>query len=253
MSTPQRHSVLMIDDNVELTELVKQLFDPKEFLFVSAKDGTEGLLKARNQKFDVVVTDIRMPRMDGVTFVQQYRKLIKDETPLLLYSAHLEEVPRELKSYKNIYHLAKPSQGYELIERVRSLASLSHAPTETTSQFVYFKAGSFIFHEGDSGADGFMIEYGEVEIVKEFSNGPVAVIDTLEPGEFLGSCPSLECQFRFFAARAKTDVKAKRIPFGLINKEIDGHPDWFIAMVRGNHKRWNVAYQRLRAQIKGAA
>ena len=117
-----RKSVLMVDDNIDLLEMVKMLFDPKEFLLVTAKDGSEGLLKAQNQKFDVVVSDIKMPKMDGIRFIQEFRRLIKHETPVLIYSAHLDELPLPLKNIKSLYRLSKPSQGYELVQRVRSLA-----------------------------------------------------------------------------------------------------------------------------------
>ncbi|MBY0518543.1 MAG: response regulator [Bacteriovoracaceae bacterium] len=250
-----RKSVLMIDDNADLVEVAKVLFDAKEFMFVAAKDGTEGLFKAKNQKFDVIICDIKMPRMDGITFAQEFRRTIKHETPILFYSGHLEEMPLSLKNLKGLYRLAKPSQGYELVQKVRSLASgvtEAAAPTPANINQRRFSAGSFIFHEAENGAEAFMVDEGEVELVKENPDGSVIVLDTLHAGEFLGTWAPTDGQFRFHGARAKTVVKLTEIPQALIKKEMEGKPAWFEALVRGKHQRLQASFQRLKKELKAS-
>lgn len=255
-----RKSVLMVDDNIDLLEMVKMLFDPKEFLLVTAKDGSEGLLKAQNQKFDVVVSDIKMPKMDGIRFIQEYRRLIKHETPVLIYSAHLDELPLPLKNIKSLYRLSKPSQGYELVQRVRSLAEVvvtkdattKVAPVAANPFYKSFEPGSFIFREGDAGADAMVILKGQIGIYKEFSNAQEVLIDTLEEGEFLGEIAPLESQFRYFTAKAIGPVEVTVYPQGALLKEIEGKPEWFQKMIQGQHKRLLNSYQRMRAFIKAA-
>jgi CheY-like chemotaxis protein len=255
-----RKSVLMVDDNIDLLEMVKMLFDPKEFLLVTAKDGSEGLLKAQNQKFDVVVSDIKMPKMDGIRFIQEFRRLIKHETPVLIYSAHLDELPLPLKNIKSLYRLSKPSQGYELVQRVRSLAEAANnketttkvAPVALNPFYKSFESGAYIFREGETGAEGMIIQKGQIGIYKEFSDGKEVLIDTLEEGEFLGEIAPQESQFRYFTAKALTTVELTIYPQAILLKEIEGKPEWFQKMVQGQHKRLINAYQRMRTFIKAA-
>jgi Cyclic nucleotide-binding domain/FHA domain len=75
--------------------------------------------------------------------------------------------------------------------------------------FVEFPAGTVIFKEGDSGADMFIVESGQVDILREARGSePVA---TLGPGDFFGEMAMLEDQPRFAGAVARTSVRALRI------------------------------------------
>jgi hypothetical protein len=69
-------------------------------------------------------------------------------------------MPISLKNLKGLFRLAKPSQGYELVQKVRSLASgttETAAPSPANINQRRFSAGSFIFHEAN---------YGEIESVE---------------------------------------------------------------------------------------
>lgn len=242
-----RKSVLMVDDNLELVDAVRGLFDAKEFLFVGAKDGAEGLLKAQKQKFDVIVTDIRMPRMDGTTFIQEYRRLVKAETPILIYSGHLDELPVELRSIKQLYRLAKPAQGFDLIQRVRNLANPETQATQKLGIQKLFEAQEVIFREGDPGAEGFVIEKGKVVVSKLSASNQELTLEVLEAGDFLGSVVPSESQYRFFTARAgDTPVVVTIVPQAQMAKELEQRPEWFKKMVLGSHQRLVAAYLQLR-------
>ncbi len=247
-----RKSVLMIDDSVELLEVVRTLFDVKEFLFVSAKDGAEGLFKAKNQKFDVVICDIKMPKMDGSTFVKEFRRYVKGDTPVLLYSGHLEVLPPELKDFKGIYRLAKPCQSYELLERVRSLAGTAAATHQPKSNQLRFDPGAFLFREGERGSDCYVLNEGTIEVIKEFSDGTELVLDTIEKGEFLGTLAPPDGLYRSYSARAKTLVSLTLVTQEQISKEIEQRPAWMQSLVKGQYHRLNNAYQNLRKSLKAS-
>lgn len=244
-----RKSVLMVDDNVELVEIVRGLFDAKEFLFVSAKDGAEGLLKAQKQKFDVIVTDIRMPRMDGTTFIQEYRRLVKAETPVLIYSGHLNELPVELKNIKQLYRLAKPAQGFDLIQRVRSLANPEAAGAAKAGIQKLFEPQEFLFREGDEGAEAFVIEKGKVIISKLSAQNQAIIVEVLEAGDFIGTVAPVESQYRFFSAQAgDAPVVVTVVPQAQMLKELEQRPEWFKKLVLGSHQRLVSAYLKLRGR-----
>jgi len=242
----------MIDDSVELLEVVRCLFDAKEFLFVSAKDGAEGLFKAKNQKFDVVICDIKMPKMDGATFVREFRRHVRGETPVLLYSGHLEALPAELKELKHIYRLTKPCQSYELLERVRSLAGTTATVLQPKPHQLRFEPGAFLFREGERGGDCFVVNEGAVDVIKEFSDGTELVLDTIEHDQFLGTLSPPDGLYRFYSARAKTLVTLTLVTQDQINKELEQRPAWMQSLVRGQYHRLNNAYQVLRKSLKAS-
>jgi two-component system chemotaxis response regulator CheY len=251
--TANRKTVLMIDDSPELLEVAQSLFDSKEFIFLTAKDGAEGLFKAKNQKFDVVICDFKMPKMDGATFVKEFRRTVKSPTPILLYSGHLDGLPEDLREIKNLYRLAKPCQSYELIERVRSLAGGRASPVvQATTGQIRFEAGSFLFREGERGSDGFILHEGSIEILKEFPDGSEVVLDTLAAGDFLGNWAPADGQFRFYSARSKTLVALTVVPQTQIAKELDQLPTWAKSIVKGQYNRLHAAYQQLKKLKKAS-
>jgi two-component system, chemotaxis family, chemotaxis protein CheY len=71
-SKPQ---ILVVDDSATArAQLCPQLV-AAGFEVVEASDGSEGLWRAREKRFDLILTDIHMPAMDGLAFVQRLREL----------------------------------------------------------------------------------------------------------------------------------------------------------------------------------
>ncbi|MCD6508061.1 response regulator [Candidatus Poribacteria bacterium] len=60
-----RKKILLIDDEPEVIETVKFLLNLKNFDVVDARDGVEGLAKAREEKPDLILLDIMLPNMNG--------------------------------------------------------------------------------------------------------------------------------------------------------------------------------------------
>jgi len=65
------YSVLVVDDDPEMREAVVTFLSESGHQCSQAADGVEALEKAQVNKFDAVVTDIAMPRMDGITLVKE--------------------------------------------------------------------------------------------------------------------------------------------------------------------------------------
>jgi hypothetical protein len=81
--------------------------------------------------------------------------------------------------------------------------------SNTKDHFVEFPAGAVVFNEGDAGADMFIIESGQVDILRKARGAePVA---SLGPGDFFGEMAMLEDQPRFAGAVARSPVRALRI------------------------------------------
>ena len=58
--------VLVVDDEADTLDLARMLLEPRGYEVATALDGREGLAKAQSGTFDVIVTDVTMPHMDGI-------------------------------------------------------------------------------------------------------------------------------------------------------------------------------------------
>ena len=70
------NKVLLVDDDQDFSQLLAFDLKKRGYTVVSAGNGEEGLEKVKSEKPDLIVLDIKMPKMDGYTFV---RRLKKDE------------------------------------------------------------------------------------------------------------------------------------------------------------------------------
>jgi len=87
--------VLLVDDTRTLLSLIQVYLMGWSFTFIEAKDGIEGLAKAREHKPDLVVTDVRMPGMDGFELTAALRSDADlHGTPVILLTALNDEASR---------------------------------------------------------------------------------------------------------------------------------------------------------------
>jgi two-component system response regulator AtoC len=83
--------VLVIDDDDDLRELVVRVVKQAGYAVDSASDGQAGLDRLAEQTYDVIVCDLRMPRMDGVAFYREVER--RDPVAarrVVLMTAHLK-------------------------------------------------------------------------------------------------------------------------------------------------------------------
>jgi two-component system OmpR family response regulator len=114
--------LLIVEDDVEASEAMHKGLSEVGHDCLAAGDGEAGLIAARGGKFDVMIVDRMMPRMDGVSMVEALRK-DGDQTPVLFLSALGEITDRVagLNAGGDDY-LVKPYAFAELIARVEALA-----------------------------------------------------------------------------------------------------------------------------------
>lgn len=113
--------ILLIEDDPALRMVIGETLEIEGFECICAQDGMEGLEKFFNEKFDVVVADIMMPKLDGLEMVTRMRQ--RDcTTPIIFLTAKsaVDDVVAGFESGANDY-LRKPFSMRELIVRIRAL------------------------------------------------------------------------------------------------------------------------------------
>lgn len=67
-------SILAVDDSQSIRQMVELTLDDEDHEVTTAEDGAIGLEKAKAEQFDLVITDINMPNMDGYELIKQLRQ-----------------------------------------------------------------------------------------------------------------------------------------------------------------------------------
>ncbi|NML36226.1 response regulator transcription factor [Chitinophaga sp. G-6-1-13] len=113
--------VLLIEDEWQLGQIVKDSLETRGFEMLYAEDGKEGLRLYQQERPDVVVLDIMMPNMDGFTVTAEIRKQDKF-TPIIFLTAKSQtaDVVKGFELGGNDY-LKKPFSMDELIVRIKAL------------------------------------------------------------------------------------------------------------------------------------
>ena len=118
-----RPSVLVVEDETNIRELVSLHLRLEELVPTEAADGESGLAAARARHFDLIILDLMLPGLDGVTICRAIRRDSPNaDTPILMLTARREESDKVLglDSGADDY-LTKPFGIRELLARIRAL------------------------------------------------------------------------------------------------------------------------------------
>lgn len=118
--------VLIIDNDVAMTDMLRQVLEPNSFEVFEARNGREGIEAARKLNPQVVVLDLMLPEMDGWEVCKAIRSF--SEASLLILSAFSKPaiVARALDEGADDY-LLKPAQSNVLIAHIKKLARRAQA------------------------------------------------------------------------------------------------------------------------------
>jgi len=118
--------VLLVEDHKPLARAVRQGIEEEGYAVDTAVDGEEADFKARSAEYDVIVLDIMLPKIDGLTLLQKWRKAgVKTHVLMLTAKAGLEDKVKGLNLGADDY-LSKPFQIEELLARLRALVRRKH-------------------------------------------------------------------------------------------------------------------------------
>ncbi|HLX03472.1 MAG TPA: response regulator, partial [Trinickia sp.] len=123
-ATQARHSLLLVEDSITSRSLLKNILESAGYDVTTAVDGMEGLAAARSGAFDLVVSDVEMPRMDGFEMTTQLRRDNKlSDLPVVLVSAleSREHKERGIEAGASAYIVKGSFEQSDLLATIRGL------------------------------------------------------------------------------------------------------------------------------------
>ena len=176
--------ILVVDDEQEIREVLKEYLEYNEhdgFEAVLASDGLEAIKLCENQTFDLVIMDIMMPKMDGMSALKEIRK--NQNTPIIVLSARDQE-------YDKLFcfemgaddYVTKPFSMVELLARVkantrRTVSAVKKPETSMKIGDILIDTEAQAVMKNDAPLDLTQREY---EIILYFAKNPSKVISREE-------------------------------------------------------------------------
>jgi DNA-binding response OmpR family regulator len=118
--------VLLIEDHKPLVRALRQGLEEEGFAVDVAYDGEEGGYKAETADYDVIILDLMLPKEDGLSLLQRWRKSgMKAHVLVLTARSSIDDKVRGLDTGADDY-LTKPFELNELIARIRALIRRRH-------------------------------------------------------------------------------------------------------------------------------
>ena len=115
--------ILMIDDEDQLVQMVKMRLEANGYKVIAAHDGLEGLKKAREERPDLILLDLMLPKMDGykvcrtLKFDEKYKDIL-----IIMFTARVQESDERMGMEVGAdAYITKPFDAQKLIDKVKEL------------------------------------------------------------------------------------------------------------------------------------
>jgi len=100
--------ILIVDDEPGILDFLRNMFHADGYEVVIALNGGEAIESVKNETVDLVITDLRMPEMDGMEVLRELKKL-KPSIPVIILTAYAsDETAIEAKKLGAFTYIAKP-------------------------------------------------------------------------------------------------------------------------------------------------
>ena len=164
------YTILVVDDEKEIRELVRLYLENEHYQVIEAEDGQQALETLRRQRVDLCILDIMMPKMDGYHVLREMRK--DNNIPVLILSAKDADSEKILGLNLGADdYMAKPFNPLELVARVNSnirrfysLGTSTGAQVELKVKDLTLNAEACELRKGDTVLDLTSVEYRIMEL-----------------------------------------------------------------------------------------
>ncbi|PEJ21346.1 DNA-binding response regulator [Bacillus toyonensis] len=157
----KNYHILVVEDDQEIQELIKQFLMTQQYKVIVASDGLEGMKLFNKQSFDLILLDVMMPNLNGFEVVKMIRS--QSNIPIIMLTA-LEEEQDQMKGFDLGIddYITKPFSFHVLMRRVEAV--LRRSNNQSTDNH-------FVFRELHVDGDAYKVYVNRVEVpltTKEF-------------------------------------------------------------------------------------
>lgn len=177
-------SILLVDDDYELGELLQEYLGMEGFQLTAVQDGATGLEQALTNNYDLVLLDVMLPKLNGFEVLKQLRE--QSNIPVIMLTARGESVDRVLGlEYGADDYIPKPYHHHELLARIRAIFRRMEINTSHTASGGILAVGELqlniskrvvLLNDNELGLTG--AEFGVLQCLME-SVGQLVDKDTL--------------------------------------------------------------------------
>ncbi|MEZ4918677.1 MAG: sigma-54 dependent transcriptional regulator [Saprospiraceae bacterium] len=123
--------ILIVDDEMPIRRTLREILEFEQYDVDEAEDGSECLAKVQKEKYDVVIMDIKMPKMDGIETLERLQ-ILSPETPVVMVSGHgnIETAVDAVKKGAFDY-ISKPPDLNRMLITIRNAMEKSELVTTT--------------------------------------------------------------------------------------------------------------------------
>ena len=134
---PKITRILVVDDDVEILRLIKRVLEIEGFHVITAESGEAAIQEMEREQFDLLVLDLMLPGIDGITVCKQIRNFSTLPVIILTAKTSVEDKVKALEACADDY-VTKPFSTQELLARVRAVLRRSQMtlPTPSISRLV---------------------------------------------------------------------------------------------------------------------
>jgi DNA-binding response OmpR family regulator len=111
--------VLIVEDNLDLMNTLEEVLIEDGYEVITAQDGAEGIKNNRKNSPDLIILDLKMPRMDGIETLRRIRKTDKDVIVIILTAYGSSETAREAVDLDVHEYISKPFDSGVMKEAVK--------------------------------------------------------------------------------------------------------------------------------------
>lgn len=124
MSATDTKTILTVDDSRTMRDMLRFALAEAGYRVVQAIDGIDGLEQLQAQGADVIITDINMPNLDGLGFIERVRSdPLRRATPILVLTTESEpEVKERARKAGATGWIVKPFNPGKLVDAIRRVA-----------------------------------------------------------------------------------------------------------------------------------
>lgn len=231
--------ILVIEDMADVRENIAELLEISGYATITAEDGAVGVDKALEEKPDLILCDVMMPRLDGFTVLNILSKRPEtSDVPFIFLTAkaEIDDFRKGMNLGADDY-ITKPFSKEELlqviatrlqkVERLRSFnkteeglsAFINEAKgyeelkkLSTDRRQKTYKKRDLIFEEGDVPRYLYFIKKGQIKIFKTNDIGKEFIINIRTEGDFVGYTALIKDKAYHFSAAALEPVELSLVP-----------------------------------------